>query len=155
MILRLVLENAPHPQSFTEIPFEGGQLVIGRSDDADYQLDDPEMYVSRRHCILTEEGGVARVTDASSGGLYIDNAANPVGHGNSAPLEQGMRLRLGDFVFRVETGQGGAAAKDSASSPRASAFDFGEPRPEPEPPKRPTSLPGSLRSGHWQRPVRA
>ncbi|MFC6762346.1 FHA domain-containing protein [Sulfitobacter porphyrae] len=79
MTLRLVLENAPHAQAEREKIYNGGKLMIGRGDDADWQLVDPDMFVSRQHAILTEEDGRIMVTDASSGGLFIDNAANPLG----------------------------------------------------------------------------
>lgn len=139
MMLRLVLENAPRPQEFTEIPYAGGQVVIGRSDEADWRLEDPDMFVSRRHAILSEENGTVMVTDASSGGLYIDNAANPLGAGNSVPLDQGMRLRLGDFVFRVET----STADNSTPEPALpdSPFDFGPAQKAEEPAARPENLP--------------
>lgn len=139
MMLRLVLENAPRPQEFTEIPYSGGQVIIGRSDEADWRLEDPDMFVSRRHAILSEENGTVMVTDASSGGLYIDNSANPLGAGNSVPLDQGMRLRLGDFVFRVETSLGESAAAKPA--PPDSPFDFGAVEKVEEPVARPESLP--------------
>ncbi|SDE43844.1 type VI secretion system-associated FHA domain protein TagH [Ruegeria marina] len=139
MMLRLVLENAPRPQGFTEIPYSGGQVVIGRSDEADWRLDDPDMFVSRRHAILSEEDGAVMVTDASSGGLFVDNAANPLGAGNSVPLEQGMRLRLGDFVFRVETSTEVPATE--ATGKKEDPFAFGSAEPIPETPRRPETLP--------------
>jgi type VI secretion system protein ImpI len=132
-----------------EREFSGGQLVIGRGEDADWRLNDPDMYVSRRHAILSEEGGRVVVTDASSGGLYVDNAAKPVGAGNSVALEPGMRLRMGDFVVRVESIGAGAAQAQTASEPAsgrsggmAFSFDFGPAdTATPEPPKRPDTLP--------------
>lgn len=139
MMLRLVLENAPRPQEFAEIPYSGGQVVIGRSDEADWRLEDPDMFVSRRHAILSEENGTVMVTDASSGGLYIDNSANPLGAGNSVPLDQGMRLRLGDFVFRVETSMGERPSEKPALPD--SPFDFGPAEKAEEPVARPESLP--------------
>ncbi|PWJ16556.1 type VI secretion system-associated FHA domain protein TagH [Jannaschia seohaensis] len=143
MSIRLVLENAPHPQAVSERLFDEGRFVIGRSDDADWQIDDPEMFVSRRHCILTMEDGVVMAADASSGGLYIDNAAHPVGSGNQVPVEPGMRLRLGDFVIRIEAAREAPAAPPSAPVRGGMSFDFdfGPSEPAPEPPKRPESLP--------------
>ena len=145
MSLRLVIEAAPRPQAVTEMVFDGGRLSIGRSDDADWQLDDPEMFVSRRHCVLSDEDGRVMVTDASSGGLFIDNAANPVGTGNAVPLEPGMRLRLGDFTLRVETASVALDAPNSgAVAPErgvSGGFDFGPPEEVAPPPERPASLP--------------
>lgn len=161
MTLRLVLESAPCPQAVSEWTYEGGQLSIGRSEDVDWQLDDPEMYLSRRHCILSEQEGRVMVTDASSGGLYIDNAAQPLGAGNSVPLEPGMRLRLGDFTLRVETPT--APDRDAEAPPRpgqSSPFDFGTPEDTAPPPPRPDTLPDPFgerrdRRGNfgWEKPA--
>lgn len=148
MNLRLVLESVPHhTQSQQERVFQGGTLVIGRGDEADWQLNDPDMYVSRRHCIISDESGVPMVTDASSGGLFIDNAANPVGVGNAVPIDVGMRLRVGDFVIRVEafadTDTGAASVPNPAPKPDAFGFgfEFAEPPEQKEDRARPETLP--------------
>ncbi|WP_412553919.1 type VI secretion system-associated FHA domain protein TagH [Shimia sp. MIT1388] len=144
MTLRFVLENAPHPQLVSEKEFGGGRLVIGRGADADWQIDDPDKFVSRSHAIITEERGRIIVTDASSGGLFIDNAANPVGAGNSVPVDAGMRLRLGDFVLRIEE-MTVRSGQDQPSPNRSGAgvfsFEFGAEEVAPTPKKRPDSLP--------------
>ncbi|SDE47651.1 type VI secretion system protein ImpI [Paracoccus isoporae] len=163
MGVRLVIESAPHPQREKEREFSGGRMVIGRSDDADWPLHDPDMYVSRQHCILTEQDGTVMATDASSSGLFIDNAAHPVGASNSVAVEPGMRLRMGDFVLRVEAASGASAAPPgaAAASGGGMVFDFsigdGEaPPPPPEP--RPADLPDpfgltdSARSHERKRP---
>ena len=143
MNIRLILESSPKQQAETERVFHGGTMVIGRGDDADWQLDDPEMYVSRRHCILSDETGELMATDASSGGLFIDNAANPVGTGNAAKIEDGIRLRMGDFVIKVEF----AAQDDKNPRPEDNAklggieIDFGPAPEQEERRERPDSLP--------------
>ena len=114
MTLSLILENAPHPQAVSEMRHEFGELSIGRSSDVDWQIDDPEMYVSRKHCIIRADNGTYTVTDASRGGLFIDGAEAPLGAGNSTRLEDGMRLRMGDYVIRVSVA---SAARTSAPSP--------------------------------------
>ncbi|MDO6584920.1 type VI secretion system-associated FHA domain protein TagH [Salipiger sp. 1_MG-2023] len=160
--MKLVLEHSPRPQARTEMVFEGNRLSIGRSEDCDWQLDDPEMFISRRHLILSEQGGQVMVTDASSGGLYIDNAANPLGPGNSVPVEPGMKLRLGDFTLRIEASpdtprQTIAPAMTPAAPPRPGGFDFGAHEAAPPPPERPATLPdpfGLKDSGaalNWQK----
>ena len=145
MTLRLVLENAPHAQAEREKIYNGGKLMIGRGDDADWQLVDPDMFVSRQHAILTEEDGRIMVTDASSGGLFIDNAANPLGAGNSAPLEPGMRLHLGNFVLRVEavtTRDTTPAKPPERSGAGVFSFEFGADETPEEPVReRPAELP--------------
>jgi len=125
----LVLEHAPTPQRENRRIYLGGGMSIGRGDDADWPIDDPDMFVSRKHCVISDEGGTPTVTDASRGGLYIDGANQPLGPGNSVALEHDMRLRLGDFVIRVEMEAG--APKTAAPKPAGGAFSF-----EFEPPRQ-------------------
>lgn len=142
MTLRLVLESFSQPQKRTEARLADGQLVIGRGEDCGWQLEDPQMFVSRRHCVVTGQGGQYRVTDESSGGLFLDAAPAPLGQGVTAVLAPGMRLKLGDFVIRVEV-EGAAAAPVAAPPAKDALFgdDFFTPRPEAPAPPRPASLP--------------
>ena len=143
MTLRLVIEHSPVPQARTERLHEAGELTIGRGGECDWQIDDPEQFVSRRHCVISGEGDRFTVTDASRGGVFLDGSDRPLGAGNSAPLEHGMRLRLGDVVIRAEIAR--AEPRRVASAPAASGSfggdDFFTPRTQPEPPPRPEALP--------------
>lgn len=102
MSLLLTLEQGPRMQAVRQARLDEGELVIGRSPDADWQIDDPDMFVSRAHCRITADHDGYVITDISSSGLFIDNAANPLGPGNSIRLRNGMRLRLGDYVMGVD-----------------------------------------------------
>lgn len=138
----LVLEHAPTPQRENQRLYVGGELTIGRGDDADWQIDDPDMFVSRKHCVISDEGGVPTVTDSSSGGLFVDGSSQALGPGNSVSLEHDMRLRFGDFVIRVE--MTAEAPRTTAPAPRKSPFSFEFEAPEEEPapkPERPKDLP--------------
>ncbi len=115
MSLLLTLEHAPHQQARREYRHEGGDLTIGRGSEATWQIEDPEMLVSRFHCLISGSGGHYQVTDSSRGGLFIDGSDRALGAGNSANLEDGMRLRLGDYVLRVHL----AAAAPSPALPSA------------------------------------
>lgn len=141
MKLRLVIETAPVKQSEMERVYSGGQMTIGRSADADWQIDDPKMFISRRHCVISEENGKVVITDASSGGLFIDNAANPVGLGNVEVIEPGMRLHLGDFTFRIEKATG--VQEPVETPPKKSSYFLPEDDPPAPvaPPERPSALP--------------
>lgn len=137
----IVLEHAPTPQGETRRVFHGGQMTIGRGDDSDWRIEDPDMFVSRKHCVISDETGVPTATDASTGGLFIDGAASPLGAGNSQPLENDMRLRMGDFVFRVEMASATARSQPDTRPGLAFSFDFG-PAPAAELAKeRPRDLP--------------
>lgn len=146
MTLRLVIEHSPHRQPVPEMAHRGGELSIGRGAEADWRLEDPDMFISRKHALVLEEGEGFVVTDVSRGGLFVDGAEVPLGAGRSCELRDGMRLRLGDVVIRAELRAGAAAGPAAASAAAAHAFaadDFFAQRPvaEPPPAPRPASLP--------------
>ncbi|MEJ6784836.1 type VI secretion system-associated FHA domain protein TagH [Aminobacter sp. Piv2-1] len=111
MSLLLTLEQGPRAQAVRQTRLDKGELVIGRSPDADWQIEDPDMFVSRAHCKITADRDGYLVTDTSSSGLFVDNAGSPLGAGNSMRLKNGMRLRLGDYVLWVEMQVGEAAGQ--------------------------------------------
>ncbi len=168
MTLRLVIEHSPHRQPQSEVSHVGGDLTIGRGVEADWRLEDPDMFISRKHCIVSGGEGEFRVTDISRGGVFIDGATAPLGEGRSADLTHGMRLRLGDVVLRIElesapvarpvspqapervappaaprlTSAASPAAPEPASNPFAADDFFRQPAVHaPPPPPRPASLP--------------
>lgn len=126
MSLLLTLEQGPRAQAVRQTRLDKGELVIGRSPDADWQIDDPDMFVSRAHCKITAEQGGYIVTDTSSSGLFIDDAGSPLGSGNSARLHNGMRLRMGDYVVWVEL-----QPEAQPSAPKSSPSRTSTPQPVP------------------------
>lgn len=154
MTLRLVVEHSAHPQDRREMRHPGGELSIGRGAECSWQLNDPDMYVSRKHCVITGEAGQFIVTDASRGGLFIDGKDQPLGPGNATRLEPGMRLRLGDTVIRVEieaplSPAAGAAPRTQRPEERRLYHDdfFAKPVAPPPPVHRPEGLPQPFDSG--------
>lgn len=133
MSLLLTLEQGPRAQTVSQTRLDDGELVIGRSPDADWQIDDPDMFVSRAHCKITAEQDGYFVTDTSSSGLFIDDAGSPLGAGNSARLRNGMRLRMGDYVLWVDL----QTADARPSAPRQSAPQLSSP-----PSRAPVSIGG-------------
>lgn len=151
MTLRLTIEHSPHPQDRREMRHPGGEFSIGRGAECSWQLNDPDMYVSRKHCVITGEAGQFIVTDASRGGLFIDGKDQPLGPGNAARLEPGMRLRLGDTVIRVEIEASAPVATPRTQAPvqRQMTHDdfFSQPVTPPPPVRRPDSLPQPFDTG--------
>lgn len=147
MSLLLTLERGPQPQAVRQMRLENGELVIGRSPEADWRIDDPDMYVSRAHCTVAAGPGGFTVTDTSAGGLFVDEASAPLGRGRTTTLRDGMRLRLGDYVLRVELAdaEARAAAPPPPEQRAASSFDaddfFSAPVTPPAPNPRPAGLP--------------
>lgn len=151
MTLRLVIEHTPHPQQSVERRLEAGDLSIGRGAECDWQLDDPDMFISRKHCVISGRDGQFTVTDASRGGLFLDGRDKPLGAGVAAPVENGMRLRLGDLVLRAELLAASPQAHPAQAAPLPAGFDaddFFAPRAAPlPPPPRPESLPQPFEGG--------
>jgi type VI secretion system protein ImpI len=151
MTLRLIIEHSTHPQDRQEMRHPGGEFSIGRGPECSWQLNDPDMYISRKHCVITGEAGQFIVTDASRGGLFIDGKDQPLGPGNAARLEQGMRLRLGDTVIRVEIEAATPAAAPRTQSPGQRQLNhddfFSRPVAPPPPVRRPEGLPQPFESG--------
>ncbi|MFC3321629.1 type VI secretion system-associated FHA domain protein TagH [Mesorhizobium cantuariense] len=114
MSLLLTLEQGPRTQVVRQTRLDEGELVIGRSADAGWQIDDPDMFVSRAHCKITGGRDGYFVTDTSSSGLFINDSDSPLGAGKSARLQSGMRLRLGDYTVCVDL-QAPAAQAPAAS----------------------------------------
>ncbi|RDD69679.1 type VI secretion system-associated FHA domain protein TagH [Paracoccus versutus] len=143
MTLRLTVLTSPVPQPRPELRLEGGRAVLGREPGCDWQIDDPEMFVSRRHCIVEATAEGWTVTDTSSGGLFIDAAAEPLGPGRSAALCDGMRLRLGDVTLGVAVEAVAGAAATAPADPGIGIDPFFAPRDPapPPPPPRPSELP--------------
>lgn len=124
MSLLLTLEQGPRSQVVRQTRLDEGELVIGRSSDAGWQIDDPDMFVSRAHCKISGGRDGYFVTDTSSSGLFIDDSDSPLGTGRSARLQSGMRLRLGDYILYVEVQAPGGQAAVSQAPPAS--------RPMPE-----------------------
>ncbi|KWV41885.1 type VI secretion protein [Rhizobium altiplani] len=146
MSLILTLEHSPRPQAVRQMRLVDGELVIGRSADAGWRIDDPDMYISRAHCTIGFVRGRYVVTDTSSGGLFIDGSRTPLGLGNSAPLHDGARLQLGNYVVRVEfqATPSERASEQTAPLPQGGLErdDFFAERKEPTvPTPRPVGLP--------------
>ncbi len=128
MSLLLTLEQGPRAQAVRQTRLDKGELVIGRSPDADWQIDDPDMFVSRAHCKITSGQDGYVVIDTSSSGLFIDDAGSALGSGNSARLRHGMRLRLGDYVVSVELQPNEAQLQHFKPAPARTSV------PQPAPP---------------------
>lgn len=140
MTLSLAVLSSPVPQPLATFRLESGRAVLGRGEDCDWRLEDPGMFVSRHHCVVEVTDRGWTVTDTSSGGLFLDEALQPLGQGRSASLRDGMRLRMGDLILGVELGHFGQAPE----APRDSGVGrdpFFDPQDVPPPVSRPADLP--------------
>ena len=85
----------PISQDFDE---QGGS--IGREVSNTLALPDPDKHLSRVQAFVRYEGGSFFLQDQGSNPSLIGNV--PVGRGNVAPLQDGARLTMAEFVLGAE-----------------------------------------------------
>ena len=92
---------------------------IGRADNNQLVLPDPERSISRVHAQVVFRAGAYAVVDRGSNPVQVNGRA--IGNGQEAPIKPGDELQIGGYLLRVGVGApvGGKAA---ASDPFA---DFG------------------------------
>lgn len=82
-------------------PIERIELLIGRDESCDVVV--ALETVSRRHCVVSLDGGVVRVRDlGSTNGTFVDDS--PLKGDEEAPLAVGARLRVGGTIFKFLQG---------------------------------------------------
>jgi len=80
---------------------DNGVMAIGRSQENDWVLPDPERLVSSRHCVIQYKDGRYYITDSSTNGVELVNAGIRLRRGNSELLEDGEVIRIGDYEIRA------------------------------------------------------
>lgn len=74
---------------------------IGRAQDNDWILPDPDRYVSAHHCQVEFRAGQWVLEDTSTNGVFINGADTPASVEGAYTLQDGDRLRLGDYEVLV------------------------------------------------------
>jgi FHA domain-containing protein len=85
---------------------------IGRAENNQLVLPDPERTISRVHAQVVFRGGHYAIVDRGSNPIVVNG--RPLGNGQEAPLQAGDEIQIGGYRMRVEGGAvgGGAAAAD-------------------------------------------
>ncbi|MCB1867701.1 MAG: type VI secretion system-associated FHA domain protein TagH [Gammaproteobacteria bacterium] len=78
---------------------DGGS--IGRRDNSDWVLSDPERFISGQHALISFSDNRFYITDTSVNGVFLNDSATPIGNGNLAPLQHGDSLLIGDYQIDV------------------------------------------------------
>ena len=102
-------------------------LVIGRGDECDWVLPDPERTLSKRHCEVAFQGAVFVLRDTSTNGVFVNGAAEPLGRGNAVVLKHGDSFRAAAFGFRVEVLAADNTQGVFAGGPSTARADFAGP----------------------------
>ncbi len=74
---------------------------IGRSQDNDWVLPDPDRYVSSHHAKVAFRTGKWVLEDTSTNGTFINGSDTPASIEGPYTLQDGDRLRLGDYEILV------------------------------------------------------
>ena len=92
------LEKVHGPGSPATFTLEGDQLMVGRMEGVEIQLDSPQ--VSRRHMLLKKNGNEYSCIDLNSqNGIFLNGIKI-----HSAVLKEGDSLQLGDVVLIYHEG---------------------------------------------------
>jgi len=103
MNLVLALSNPellPETLRTRQIEFGKTGGTIGRHDDCDWVLDDPERFVSSRHAVVKTQKSNFVLEDVSTNGTFVNDQL--VGKGNKVTLSTGDVIRIGRFVMLAE-----------------------------------------------------
>ncbi|MCG7990774.1 MAG: type VI secretion system-associated FHA domain protein TagH [Candidatus Thiodiazotropha lotti] len=89
---------------------QGGS--IGRRDENDWVLPDPERFISGRHALIFYSENAFHLTDTSSNGVFINRAATALGKDNIVKLEDGDTIGIGDYEITVSLPQAETPARE-------------------------------------------
>ncbi|MBB3168788.1 type VI secretion system-associated FHA domain protein TagH [Simiduia aestuariiviva] len=102
--------------------FEKSGGSLGRSDQNDWVLPDPERIISSQHCRVDYTAGQYTLTDTSTNGVFVNESASAIGNGNVHNLADGDIVGLGEYKLRISLR---APAKPSTKLPDGlDAVDF-------------------------------
>ena len=79
----------------------GGSLTVGRSDQNDLVLPDPDKIVSGRHCAIEDHDGNIVVIDLSTNGTFLNYGKIALG-ATPTPINDGDILSIGPYELLVE-----------------------------------------------------
>jgi type VI secretion system protein ImpI/type VI secretion system protein len=79
----------------------GGEFSIGRGQDNEWVIPDPERHLSKRHCRLVYGAGNWELQDLSTNGTFLNQASEPVGRGAAHKLRNGDRIKFGLYEIEV------------------------------------------------------
>ncbi|WP_096086445.1 type VI secretion system-associated FHA domain protein TagH [Agaribacterium haliotis] len=132
MELVLTVINAPAGVELTakECRFSEFPVSLGRGDGNTWKLQDPDRFLSSRHCELSVENECVKLLDLSTNGTFVGGDAAPLGKGAATTLASGAQFAIGDYLLSVDLVGAGSAAFD----------DFASAAPMPTPATGPASL---------------
>jgi len=84
-------------------------FTIGRNEENDWAIPDPQRFLSGVHCRVHVESGNYYLTDTSTNGVFLNGAEKRLERNVTVAINDQDKFRIGDFEFEV-------LIDDSASS---------------------------------------
>jgi len=128
------------PEADCSRVLETGTLTIGRGQENDWVLPDPERVISKQHCAIESAGGQYLLIDMSSNGVFFNRSETPIGQGNSVALKDGDHFRISHFEIEVRVSE----HRDTAPGGHDDAMRAGSVTTFPELPGEPSVTDASL-----------
>lgn len=98
-----------------EVVFEHQGGKIGRKQGNDWVLPDAKRFISSKHALIRLENNGFQLGDLSTNGVYLNNAASPIGNGNFVSLTTGDQFKIGDYNILVSIEEVPLAVSDVPS----------------------------------------
>lgn len=129
MSLVINMLKAPDSVAVAQSPisfgYQGG--TIGRGDDNDLVLEDPERYLSSVHCEFIFENGQFFLLDQSTNGTFLNGSMDPMGKGTRLPVKDQDEFVIGDYEFSIQLIASSVAYENTESISSPSPFaDFSD-----------------------------
>jgi len=104
--MKIVSDNATTAGEHARWTFGVNGGRIGRHTGNDWVLRDPDRYVSGRHAEIEHRGGTWWLRDVSTNGTFINDADEALGPDRAHQLQNGDRIRIGEYEIEVEISGG-------------------------------------------------
>ena len=88
------------PRGGAPITMRGASMTIGRGQENDMVLPDPDRLISKTHCAIEDHNGKIMVTDLSTNGTFLNYAKVAIGK-TPKQLNDGDVLTLGTYELLV------------------------------------------------------
>ena len=121
MIVLTVLSYSGLPTPGLSANFDEIGGSIGRADNNQLVLPDPERSISRQHARVVFRGGHYAIVDNGNNNPIAVNGT-PVSSGREQPLQPGDQVQIGSYLLSVSTG---APATAASTDPFADLFGDG------------------------------
>ena len=95
---------------------QSDSFTIGRSDENDWAIPDPQRFLSGVHCRIHCEGDHCYLTDTSTNGVFLNGSGTRLERNETVELSQGDKIRIGDYEFEVLIEESFSSASPLADS---------------------------------------